>query len=83
MTKLVLKITNYVKQIKFYITLRTVRYVFTYGCYRTGLVRKKVILFILYVVIHHQYVQGFFVVSSTYATLYKSDISKATAYFLR
>ena len=70
-------------QIEFYIILRIVSYIFIYGRYRKGHVRKNIILIILYLVIHQQYVEGLIIISNTYTTLYSRDDSKATAYFLR
>jgi hypothetical protein len=40
---------------------------------------ENVSLIILYIVIHNQYVEGFFIVWNTNTTLYTHDVSKATA----
>jgi hypothetical protein len=44
---------------------------------------KNVVLIVLCLVIHQQYVEEFLIFSNTYTTLYTRDVSKATAYFLR
>jgi pantothenate kinase len=77
------KITQCVVQIEFYVVLRIVGYVFIYGRYRQGHVRKKYRLNYMVHCDSQQYVEGFFIVSKTYTTLHTRDVSKATIYFLR